>query len=217
MSFALVPALPFTDFVSGLSASTLNTWRTNISQAIDGAGGGTYTPVAPIIITGAGLQVTGISYTYSSSTVTRTVDTDAFDIFGTSSKGGLPALVVAADIIGIPLRLPHGNVLTSVVVYISPAVDGNLPGTKPLVSVNRRDLTDGTVTTLGSITDPAANAAAYEQYHGITVSGLSETIDRSKYMYHVRFEGEDGANAQSVSVVGATYTITSTVQDRGAG
>lgn len=139
---------------------------------------------------------------------TMTVDTDAFDILGTSAKGGLPANVAVGEIIGFALRVPHGNVLQSVTVYISPATDGILPATKPVVSVIRRDLTDGSASTLGSQVDTAANAAAYEVYHGITVSSLASTIDRSRYMYSVRFDGEASTNAQAVLVVGATYTVT---------
>ncbi len=216
MTFLLKPALAFTARVSTITAETVNYWRTAISQAIDGTGGGTYAPSSEIVIGGSGLRVSG-AFGYGSSSVTRTVDTDAFDIVGTSSKGGLPANVAVGESIAFSLRVPHGNVLDSVVVYISPAVDGNLPATKPLVSVLRRDLTDGTSTTLGSLTDPAASAAAYEQYHGITVSGLNSTVDRSKYVYSVRFDGEASTNAQAVLVVGATYTVTSTTQDRGAG
>jgi len=216
MTFSLTPALAFTAKLSTITAATLNYWRTAISQAIDGAAGGTYLPTSAIEIGNAGLRVDG-TLAYASSSVTRTVDTDAFDIVGTSSKGGLPANVAVSESIGAAIRVPHGNVLSSVTVYISPAVDGNLPATKPLVSVLRRDLNDGTVSTLGSLTDPAASAAAYEQYHGITVSGLASTIDRSRYMYSIRFDGEAGANSQAVLVVGATYTITSTAQDKGTG
>lgn len=57
MSFVATPSLAF---ITGhqLTPETANYWRVAISQAIDGSGGGTYTPTVPIIIGGAqGLRI----------------------------------------------------------------------------------------------------------------------------------------------------------------
>jgi hypothetical protein len=66
----------FTDNVSDISADFLNSYvRTQIPKAIDGVGGGTYTPAAAVVINGAGLSATvasGNTLTLSSgSTYTR--------------------------------------------------------------------------------------------------------------------------------------------------
>lgn len=60
--FSITPASPFVDDVATLDASTANTWRTNISRAVDGTGGSAGTPYDPatsIEIAGSGVEMSG--------------------------------------------------------------------------------------------------------------------------------------------------------------
>lgn len=157
---------------------------------------------------------------YTSASVTRTAAAASFGILvvGGTVPGGLPVNVKTGDIIGIPFEPPHGNVLTSVTVYVSPAVDGILPGTRPALTIIRRDTTDGSSTTIGGpTTDPNATLLAYEAYHGFSVTGMTETVDRTKYYYYARFDGESGSNPQDILCTGLTWTITHTKGDKAAG
>lgn len=128
--------------------------------------------------------------------------------------------VGTAGAVKIPIRVPHGVTLTAVAVYLDAAGGhGALPATMPSVSVRRCDPTQAgvDVSTLGTSTDGSANVAAYEVPHAVTVSGLTEVVDRTLYGYAVRVTGETGAN----SAVGLllhgflkiTYTITAYDED----
>ncbi len=61
MSFIATPVSPFVDGVTKLPAAVLNYWRIAISQALDGTAGGSYTPSAPIIIQGLGMDIDPLS------------------------------------------------------------------------------------------------------------------------------------------------------------
>jgi hypothetical protein len=56
MTFSRAKPLGFTDDLDVITAAQADQIDTNQSQAIDGAGGGTYLPTAPIEINGAGLS-----------------------------------------------------------------------------------------------------------------------------------------------------------------
>jgi hypothetical protein len=115
-----------------------------------------------------------------------------------------------------PLHIPHGAKLTAVSI----SVDGGgphaaVPATKPSLRVVRMKLTDGSVAQLGNITtDPSSSPAALDAPHTITVSGLSETVDRTAYRYHAYFVSDFGANAtRNATVFGPSVTYTPTAYD----
>ena len=55
MTVPLFPAVPWTNGVTQVTAEHLNHFRTNLPKACDGVGGGTYQPMAPLVINGEGL------------------------------------------------------------------------------------------------------------------------------------------------------------------
>ena len=114
-----------------------------------------------------------------------------------------------------PLHIPHGATLTAVSIAISASGHTALPVTKPTLRVNRRNLSDGLVTQIGAIAaDPSATPAALDAQHLITVSGLSEKVDRTLSRYYAYFVSELGANAtKNVSVWGVSVTYTTTAYD----
>jgi hypothetical protein len=84
-----------------------------------------------------------------------------------------------------------------------------LPATMPILTVVRHVIPAHT--SIGSSTDSSASVVAYEATHSITVSGLSETVDRTLYRYSARLEGEAGSNfvaGLQALAVSCTYTIT---------
>lgn len=104
----------------------------------------------------------------------------------------------SASIVFIKLPLPKKGVLTSVTAMLAgTAGHAGLPGTMPKIDLFRQDTgSTGAPTSLGSTTDTAANAAAYETPHAVAITGLSEAFEHdSGNAYYVRVTGEAGANA----------------------
>ena len=59
--------------------------------------------------------------------------------------------------------------------------------------------------------------ATYEAAHSISITGLSETIDRATYTYVAVLRGEDGANYADGLLAGpVSATFTTTALDKGA-
>lgn len=86
MAFTITPAIAFVKDHSNVAASILNTWRTNISRAIDGNAGGTYTPTAPVIVNNGG--------------GTSAIETNDIDLTG-----------IAAFTVGASMRLVKGAII----------------------------------------------------------------------------------------------------------
>lgn len=111
-------------------------------------------------------------------------------------------------------RLPDGATLTAVTVYHNRTDGGVLPTNKVKATLWKHDVTTGSDTSIaGPTTDPATPVGTYEAYHGLSLSGLSEVIDNTKYIYYVTFEGETGSDTQSTLFNGCTATLTVTNQD----
>lgn len=90
MSFAIVPATPYIDGVSKVSATSLNYARIALSQAIDATGGGSYTPSAQIVLGGAGLRLSGVTALELDNTSICTQDSaGVFNWNGTQNVGPL--------------------------------------------------------------------------------------------------------------------------------
>lgn len=115
---------------------------------------------------------------------------------------------VAAEI-WFPITRPNpGDVLTSVVVKLAADTHVSLPASMPLVQV-RSVATDGTTTTIGSVTDSSASTGTYQTPHNVTLS-LSDTVTSDAW--YVVVVGEHGAFAvanlllQSISVTATVKT-----------
>jgi len=215
---------PFTDDVSVIPAAVLNKWRLELPQAIDGTGGGSYSPTSVIIIDGAqGIQVAApYNYKLGSRQVTRQqgmiwADKNAGaawrrQVSATKFSGSLESLTLsAADWLSIMLdRLPEGQALDEVHVfyepnhaaaaYSDPPVLTNLP-TASLFKVTA----DGTETQIGSSASAdGSSKAAYELVHDITINagaGIPHTIDLVNNRYFVKITPEAGGEATAGALV----------------
>lgn len=220
MSFTLW-ATAFTNSVSTVSAEFLNKVRVDLSRALDGVNGGTYTLASLLTLMGSGLKLgetTGAASNVqlASRTLTRVVDmADAQGI--NDGVGdftlvtGPPEWIWKNPTVGgrllIPIRPLHGAVLDTVTVrWKGAAGHGALP-TMPTIRVYKKDK-DGVETALAAATsDTAANVAAYEVVHSITTGALAHTVDRSLYSYHVKVTGETGGNfVANAQAQGAEFT-----------
>jgi hypothetical protein len=222
MTIGLVPAVPFVDDTSTISATTANTWRANMAKALDrvgGSGGVAETPSTVIDIAGAGLKISGSGAAarlqYASTSEVRTQrsfllnnDTGAvkvgFITLSTPGEQGMQCLV-----------MPDGCTLASVTVYHNRVDTGVMPANRVQMSVWKINITTGTVTQLGVTTvDPTASLAAYEAHHGFSISTIGEVIDNETCIYYVLVDGESGANASPTVWYGSRVTITVTSQDK---
>lgn len=235
MSFSLNPSLPFVGGIDTITQATLNYWRACISQAVDGAGGGEYTPTAPIEITGSGMRVgiltlvdslnyeiklaTGVSETrVVPGFATPSVGVGAAGAWQLESEGGWldTSSSAVGPMLDHGLRVPNGATLNGVTVHIlGGGGHGSLPASMPTIDVRKRPIAGTASSSLGSATDTSATVILYEGYHTISVSGLSEVVDNTSYVYFIVYRAEHGANAQIGSrYYGATNTWTRVAMGR---
>jgi hypothetical protein len=206
---------------------------------INAADGSTHAPTDPIVIGGDGLQVTGPLSASGNVTITGGGTTD-ITMSGTTrvklgsrsitriqpfffhssdaaswtiNEYGFATQIDNDDLVATtcPVRPPHGSILTSVSVILRGAAGhAGLPGTMPHIWLTRVPDT-GSPVDIGNQADPTNVLATYESTHGVTISGLSETINRATGRYVIRVYGEKGANTSSpanlkVYHVHCTYT-----------
>jgi hypothetical protein len=202
--------------VSTITAAEINAAGVAHESAIDGVGGSAGTPYAPatvIQIGGSGLKLSETTGAASnlqlgSRSVTRFQCTawtaDPSDWGDLQGGGALSAST--GTYMYIPLDLPHGATLTAVAVYLDGAAHGGAwpPANMPKARVSRVS-SGNTETVIGAESTDASNQVTFEISHPISVTGLSEVIDRTLYRYNVRLQSESGANG----IVGAQYVSTS--------
>lgn len=222
--FSLTPASPFVDDLSVLPAATANVWRTAMASAVDGVGGGAYTPTAKIQIGGLGVELTETTgaaarVQLASRSVTRHLSMagvrDANNGVGSwSYRTGSPQGTwkqdnVDADLF-LPLEeLPHGDTLTAVAVGLDGAGGHGGNPTFPTLHVYYVDST-GTANAIG-VAQADSVLATYETAHYLTKSGMAHVIDRTAYRYYAYLTGEGGANfvaALACFQLKATCTVT---------
>lgn len=137
-------------------------------------------------------------------------------VWGLNPIGEMQQLsaTVSSRVAGCPLRVPHGVTLTAVSVRVAPANHTGLPAVKPRMYLRRPNTSSGAVVELGDVTDPSADITAYNAAHEITLSGLSEAIDRTANRYVVNLVGESGTDSMAnMLVIRASYTYTTTFYD----
>lgn len=224
-----------TDGTSVITAAEANAIGVAIAKAIDGTGGGAYTPTATLQIGGVagGLKLTETTGTASriqltSRNITRMMDgsgyvvpsgagwaydsvaptAGAFKYINTSS--GVECL--------LPVAVPDGAAIREIKVYFvggsgHAAFPGGQP-TMPIVNLLHYDITTGALTSLGTQSDTTTGSAgAYENAtpHAITLTGLNHTVRRDVRRYFVEFTAETGANFQSGGVIhgmSVSYDVT---------
>jgi hypothetical protein len=120
------------------------------------------------------------------------------------------------DVLYAPIRLPNNCTITSLSVYILPAVAHIvLPSTRPNIILVRNSVNLGTVQNIGSANDASASVATYETLHPITISSFTNpVIDNSSYGYNLIFRSEFGSDsAFGLTVYGYTATFTMSEMD----
>lgn len=218
MTLPLIPATPAVNDISTIPQDVVNGWRAAIAKAVDGVGGGAYTPSTVIDIAGLGLKISGSGAAarvqYASSSEVRTQRSFLLNNDTGSIKVG--SIVLAATEQGMQyLVMPDGCTLASVTVYHNRDDTGLMPATRVQLLVWKLDITTGTATQLGvTTTDPTANLVAYQAHHGFSISTIGEVIDNEQYVYYAIVNGEAGANATNTTWYGCTVTTTVTSQDK---
>ena len=218
MTLPLIPATPAVNDISTIPQDVVNGWRAAIAKAVDGVGGGAYTPSTVIDIAGLGLKISGSGAAarvqYASSSEVRTQRSFLLNNDTGSIKVG--SIVLAATEQGMQyLVMPDGCTLASVTTYHNRDDTGLMPATRVQLLVWKLDITTGTATQLGvTTTDPTANLVAYQAHHGFSISTIGEVIDNEQYVYYAIVNGEAGANATNTTWYGCTVTTTVTSQDK---
>lgn len=218
MTLPLIPATPAVNDISTIPQDVVNGWRAAIAKAVDGVGGGTYTPSVEVNFAGEGVKISGSGdaarLKYASSSEVRTQRSFLLNNDTGSIKVG--SIVLAATEQGMQyLTMPDGATLASVTVYHNRDDTGLMPATRVQLLVWKLDITTGTATQLGvTTTDPTANLAAYQAHHGFSISTIGEVIDNETFVYYVIVNGEAGANATNSTWYGCRVTTTVTSQDK---
>jgi hypothetical protein len=209
-------ATPFSDNVSTVSAAFLNGYvRTQIPKAVDGVGGGAYSPAVQLDIGGAGLKLSnGNALGYSSRSLSRVQAGLLHNT--TAGTFGVGLIVVAANQFAVQMfdRIPNGATLTGITVYHNRTNLGTLPTTRVTATIRKRDITTGTGSVIsGPTEDPTSVLASYEAHHSFSLSGLSEVIDNTTTVYYLDFSGESGSNTTSTVLYPCLVTFTLSAQD----
>jgi hypothetical protein len=157
--------------------------------------------------------------TIPSTSITRAQTASMIVSSGSNPTGSSASLSVAATFLQ-KMLVPHGAVINGVKCLVAPGAHASLPGTLPVLTLWREDVTTGAGTSIGSVTDNGAlwvsnNAAGYSTAHDLPITGLSETVDRTKYVYFVLFNSEAGANSIAITAYAARLTYTGTTIDIG--
>lgn len=115
----------------------------------------------------------------------------------------------------VPLHVPNGVTITAVTVYLKGAGGHvGLPATMPYISLWENAPATTATLIAGPTTDSAANAAAYDAVHAVTISGLSITSSRASKQYLLMVVSETGANSiAGLQYHGSTVTYTTTAYD----
>lgn len=218
MTLPLIPATPAVNDISTIPQDVVNGWRAAIAKAVDGVGGGTYTPSVEVNFAGEGVKISGSGdaarLKYASSSEVRTQRSFLLNNDTGSIKVG--SIVLAPTEQGMQyLTMPDGATLASVTVYHNRDDTGLMPATRVQLLVWKLDITTGTATQLGVTTeDPTANLVAYQAHHGFSISTIGEVVDNEQYVYYVIVNGEAGANATNTTWYGCRVTTTVTSQDK---
>jgi hypothetical protein len=205
-----------------LRNTEMNSFNDQLPMALDGVGGGTYEPTAPIIINGSGIEFAGFSGANIVAAIPGRSSSYRLEV-PLRPSGAIPADWTWNDSgwwvhdattnneFAFSLMLPPLGKLSEVRAIVSGAAGhAALAAVMPQLSVRRAVCTlaaaDITADSLGSQTDSSATFADYELNHEIAVTGLNHTISTAS-SYFVRITGETGANSVSGLKLGKIYCV----------
>lgn len=112
-----------------------------------------------------------------------------------------------------PITIPNGATITGVRARINPADDA-LPTTNFTLAVIKREKTTTTQTSIGSTVDPLTGAS-YQAVHDVTVTGMSEVVNYSSFIYFIRCTGDTGGDEDNVVLLELEITYTTASIDKG--
>lgn len=208
MSFTRAKPLAWTDDLDPITAAQQNQIDLNQSRALDGTGGGAYSPAAALDISGAGLRISATSVPernvmLGSRTVRRQMPLTGASQTGANWYIGANhtwANAIASAVLWLPLDdMPQGNVLQTVTIrYQGDAAhvadNDPLQIAMPIFNVYR--VSDANVATLlGTKTDTTTGRAAYITWHDIEVAAISHALDLYNNRYIVSVTGEAAGGA----------------------
>lgn len=229
-----------------LTSAQANAFDTKIITALDGSGGGTYSPSGALILGGSGVHLSGANHkvlaagalTVESGGTLTLAGTANYVILGSRqltrscpwstalstnfASGGGYTLVhsnTSAGTVSNFLPLPNGAQLNQVHVDVVGESSGVVGGiTMPTLSVWKFNLATNVATQIGSTyTDPSASEAAFEALHTLSVTGLTETINRVTHAYYAVITAPTGGNTQSGFEISPMKVVFTTgVMDDGA-
>jgi len=187
-----------------LTHTQMNGLDADHADAIDGASGGSYSPVTYIDFPGAFGPRWGASRypllvgrtEQRTQAMLKLGDASGTWAYSYSDNGWTQPGTSASSIYIALDNIIDGGTITSLRVWVKGNTGhGGLPGTMPVASVYMV-VTDGTRTLLGSQVDTAATVGAYEAVHYIDVATTSTNISQANgARYFIDFTGESGANA----------------------
>ena len=199
-----------------LPATHMTTIAANQPKAVDGNGGGTWSPAAPIILSGASALQLGGKLKYTSRSVLReqplvVAARTSLNNWQWAPSGGPNGTYEwrHANTLGSTTQheltnLGHNSVLDTLFVwFIGPSHGGMWPvGSLPVYTLIRV-YRDGTEAVIGApTTDTSASQAEYEAAHATAITTVSgHVVDTQRFKYFLVVTAENGANA----VVGARY------------
>lgn len=212
-------------FGQKLPSTHMTTIATNQPKAVDGDGGGTWTPSATILLNGASALQLGGKLKYTSRIVTRTQPLAMAARTSFDNWRWDPAPVIGYDwthnnTAGSTCQhelttLAHNSVLDRVTVsFKGPAHGASWPvATLAKYALYRVD-NAGTATLIGAVVTDASAQAVYETAHTVVIaSGTGHVIDLTQYRYIVVVTAETGMNSQVGGIYyGATVGMTITEQ-----
>lgn len=213
-------------FGQKLPSTHMTTIATNQPKAVDGDGGGTWTPSAPIILNGTSALQLGGMLKYTSRNITRAQPiipqvTDVANWNWVADMSGLLTwknLVTATRCQVELTKLAHNSTVSEVRLFFQGGGGhAALPAVMPAFRLYRIN-TSGVYVALGASTnDPSANVAAYEAAHSVNINlTASFVVDLTQYRYILAVASESGANYQTGgSVLAITTTMAVTEQAEG--
>lgn len=189
-----------------LTSAQANSIGTQLPYALDGNGGGTYEPSAPIIVGGSGLQIAKMRWPAALLPSFVTVGSWTLSLHNVWRYDTSTASTNDQLHLTLPITWTAGT-LSAVRIWVCATHSatnspGELPATLPELAVFKRSFPGSpgpnpTATQLGSTaSDTSSTLTAYKTAHYIEVSGLSESIDLSE-VYSIRINassGDDGAD-----------------------
>jgi hypothetical protein len=193
-------------------SSQLNAITTQLLRAMDGTGGGNYTPTSAIGIGGTGgLSAANTKINTGGTSLISAVTPDAaiemqlsaIGFKDTSATVIIPGLIgnsiVSGETATFPIVPVDGSTLTGAKMHITQAV--GTPGTEAQLRLRTVSTDGATVTTLGTATATAGSAAKV-----VTLSGLNHTVNRGTTTYALDVIGEVAGQTITLNSITLVYT-----------